>query len=82
MTLQQIHYAVTVAETGSINRAANELLVSQSCLSTAIHEIEREFRITIFIRSNRGVVVTTEGEEFPAMPDRCSNSTSSCRRST
>lgn len=64
MTLQQILYAVTVAETGSINRAANELLVSQSCLSTAIHEIEREFRITIFIRSNRGVVVTTEGEEF------------------
>lgn len=64
MTLQQILYAVTIAETGSINSAANKLYVSQSCLSSAIRDLEREFRISLFVRTNRGVIVTPDGEEF------------------
>ncbi|MBS7338161.1 MAG: LysR family transcriptional regulator [Thermoguttaceae bacterium] len=64
MTLQQALYAVTIAEKGSFNAAANELLVSQSCLSSAVRELEKEFHITLFIRTNRGVSLTGEGEVF------------------
>ena len=62
MTLQQLLYAVTIAEKGSVNKAASELYVSQSTLSSAIHDLEKETRTTIFTRTNRGVVVTADGK--------------------
>lgn len=64
MTLQQLKYVVKVAEKGSINEAAKELLISQPSLSSAIMELEKEVHLTIFIRNNRGVTVTNEGAEF------------------
>ena len=64
MTLQQIQYVVSVADTGSINRAAKELFISQSRLSGAVQELEQELGTTLFLRTNRGVRVTPEGEEF------------------
>lgn len=64
MTLTQLQYAVTIAETKSMNKAANDLYVSQPALSGAIKDLEEELSTQIFIRSNKGIVVTTEGEEF------------------
>lgn len=64
MTLQQLKYVVKVAEKGSINEAAKELLISQPSLSSAIMELEKEVHITIFIRNNRGISITNEGMEF------------------
>lgn len=64
MTLAQAIYAVKIAETKSMNKAAMELFVSQPALSGAIHDLEEELGCEIFIRSNRGIAVTTEGEEF------------------
>lgn len=64
MTLSQAIYAVKIAETKSMNKAATELFVSQPALSGAIHDLEEEIGCEIFIRSNRGIAVTTEGEEF------------------
>ena len=64
MTLTQLQYAVTIAETKSMNKAANELFVSQPALSGAIRDLEEELQIQLFIRTNKGIVVTTEGEEF------------------
>ena len=64
MTLMQLLYAVTIADTKSINKAAEKLFVSQPALSGAIKDLEDEIHINIFIRNNRGIVVTTEGEEF------------------
>ena len=64
MTLQQILYAITVAETGSMNKAAEKLIVSQPSLTSAIKELERYAGIQIFLRTSKGVVVTGEGEEF------------------
>jgi len=64
MTLQQLLYSVKIAETQSMNKAAAELFISQPALSNAIHELEEELDIEIFIRSQRGVIVTTEGENF------------------
>lgn len=64
MTLQQLKYVVKVAETGSINEAAKELYISQPSLSNAIAELEKEIRMTVFLRTNRGVIPTQDGEEF------------------
>ena len=66
MTLQQLRYLIAVAEYGSINAAANSLYASQSNLSTAIKDLESEFHITIFRRTNRGVSLTNEGHELLA----------------
>ena len=64
MTLQQLRYLIAIAEHGSINAAAQNLYVSQSNLSTAVKEVERELGITIFTRSNRGVTLTNDGTEL------------------
>ena len=64
MTLQQLQYAVTVASVGTITEAAERLYITQPSLTTAIRELEKEMNLTIFIRSNRGVAVSKEGEVF------------------
>lgn len=64
MTLQQFRYAVAVAKHKSINKAATELFISQPSLSNSIKELEKEIHTTIFVRTNRGIVITPEGEEF------------------
>ena len=64
MTLQQLKYAVTVAECGTISAAAEKLFISQPSLTAAIRELETEMGVTIFSRTNRGVIVSREGEEF------------------
>ena len=61
MTLLQMSYLLEIERCGSINRAAQHLFVSQSALSNAIAEVERELGITVFHRSNRGIALTDEG---------------------
>lgn len=64
MTLQQLKYAITVAETGTITEAANKLYISQPSLTNAIHELEKEMNIIIFNRTNKGINISKEGEDF------------------
>ena len=64
MTLQQLKYALTIAETGSMNKAAEQLYVSQPSLTASVQELEKETGILIFNRSGRGVTVTNDGAEF------------------
>ncbi|MBQ7944891.1 MAG: LysR family transcriptional regulator [Lachnospiraceae bacterium] len=64
MTLQQLRYVVTVAETGNITEAAKRLFVSQPSLTNAIRELEKEMQISIFVRTNKGVTVSNEGDLF------------------
>ena len=66
MTLQQLKYAVTVAETKNITEASRKVFISQPSLTAAIHELESEMGITIFSRTNKGVTITNEGDEFLA----------------
>ena len=63
MTLQQLKYITTVAEIGNITEAAEKLFISQPSLTNAIQVLENELNVNIFIRSNKGVTVTGEGEE-------------------
>ena len=64
MTLQQLHYAITISETGSINKAAEILYVAQPSLTASMQDLEKELGITIFHRSGRGVSLTNDGMEF------------------
>lgn len=64
MTLQQLHYIIGVSESGSLNKAAENLYVSQPSLTSAIKEVEKEFSISIFNRSSKGISLTQDGKEF------------------
>ena len=64
MTIQQLKYAVAVAEYGNVTTASQKVYISQPSLTVAIHELEKEIGISIFSRTNKGVVVTNEGDEF------------------
>lgn len=64
MTLAQLRYAITVAGVDSMSEAARILFISQPSLSSAIRELEDETGIELFRRTNRGISVTPEGEEF------------------
>lgn len=64
MTLQQLRYAVCIAEQKSMNKAAAQLFITQPTLSSTIKDLEEEIGIQLFMRSNRGVSITPQGEEF------------------
>ncbi len=64
MTLTQLNYLITIAEASSLNKAAEQLYVSQPSLTSAMKELEKELGITIFNRSGRGVTLTNDGTEF------------------
>jgi len=64
MTLQQIRYVISIAETGSLGRAAEALYVSQPSLSSAVKELEKELGFPLFHRTSKGVVLTAEGLRF------------------
>ncbi|MEG1801701.1 MAG: LysR family transcriptional regulator, partial [Oscillospiraceae bacterium] len=64
MTFSQLNYVLEVSRSGSINKAATRLFVSQSSLSNSIHELEKELDISIFTRSTRGIELSADGSEF------------------
>lgn len=64
MTLQQLKYVTTVAETGTITDAAAKLYISQPSLTSAIQQLEKEMNIVIFHRTNKGITSSREGEVF------------------
>ncbi|MBQ9061932.1 MAG: LysR family transcriptional regulator [Eubacterium sp.] len=64
MTLQQIHYALTIEECGSMNKASEKLFIVQPTLTNAMQELEHEVGFSIFLRSHKGVIPTPEGAEL------------------
>lgn len=66
MTLQQLRYVAMAAKMGTLTDAARELYISQPSLTKCIKELEREIGIQIFERTNKGIVLSKEGEEFLA----------------
>lgn len=59
-----LRYAVEIAKTMSISKAAENLYMGQPNLSRAIKELEKELNISIFNRTTKGISITPEGEEF------------------
>lgn len=64
MNILHVKYAVEVARLGSLNKAAEALMVAQPNVSRSIKELEADLGITIFQRSAKGMVLTPDGEEF------------------
>jgi DNA-binding transcriptional LysR family regulator len=64
MTLQQLKYVIEIVLCGSINEAARRLYMSQPSLSKAVKELEKELGIDIFIRTSKGITLSTDGAEF------------------
>lgn len=64
MTITQLRYVITIASSQSMNEASKQLFISQPSLSAAVKELEDEIGIELFLRSNRGITLTPEGEEF------------------
>ena len=64
MKIRDLEYFATVAETGSINRAAQRLYVSQPHLGKIIAKIEEDMDTHLLYRTTTGVSLTPEGEEF------------------
>ena len=64
ISLLQMRYAVEIANTGSISRAAKNLYMNQPNLSKSIKELENALEITLFVRTPKGVIPTEEGNIF------------------
>ena len=64
MNILHMKYAVEVAKVGSLNKAAETLLIAQPNISRAIKELEADLGITVFDRSSKGMFLTPEGEDF------------------
>ena len=64
MNILHVKYAVEVARLGSLNKAAEVLMIAQPNISRSIKELEADLGITIFNRSAKGMELTPEGEEF------------------
>lgn len=64
MNIQTLRYALTIAQTGSLNKAAKCLYISQSTLSRSLKELEEQIGISLFQRTNQGVKVTYAGQQF------------------
>jgi LysR family transcriptional regulator, hydrogen peroxide-inducible genes activator len=61
-TVQQLRYAVAVADARHFGRAAQACLVSQPALSAQIRELEARLRVQLFERTSRGVLITSAGK--------------------
>jgi DNA-binding transcriptional LysR family regulator len=64
MTLRQLQYVVAIAEKTTMSEAAESLFISQPSLSAAVKDLEAEMNITIFNRTNKGIGISKEGDEF------------------
>lgn len=64
MNTLHLNYVLEVERTRSISRAAENLFMAQPNLSKAIQELEKSLGITIFERTSKGVVPTSQGMEF------------------
>ena len=64
MNVEHLEYFVTVAQVGSINKAAHALFISQPHLGKILHDLEDEVGVILLQRTRHGVSVTPEGMEF------------------
>ena len=64
MNILHMKYAVEVARVGSLNKAAETLLIAAPNVSRSIKELEADIGISIFERTTKGMELTPEGEEF------------------
>jgi DNA-binding transcriptional LysR family regulator len=62
MDLRHARTFVTVAELGSVSKAALRLRIAQPALSRQISDLENELGFKLFHRAGRRLVLASEGE--------------------
>jgi DNA-binding transcriptional LysR family regulator len=62
VTLQQLTYFLAAVEHGSFSAAAHALYIAQPSLSEQIKRLENELGVTLFVRTNRRLVLTEAGQ--------------------
>ena len=64
MELKEFQYLITLADEGSVSKAADKLYMSQSSLSQALQQYESELGVKLFLRTSKGIHPTANGEVF------------------
>ncbi len=64
ISIQFLNYFLKICETRSMNKAAEQLYISQPALSLAMKKLENELHVVLFERSNHGVEITEAGERL------------------
>ena len=64
MNTKHLEYFITIAELGSLNKAAQTLFISQPQLGKIIRDLEDDMGVPLFTRTAHGMILTQEGEEF------------------
>ncbi|WP_226550533.1 LysR family transcriptional regulator [Celeribacter naphthalenivorans] len=64
MNLRQLKYFIATAELGQVSRAASELRISQSSITTAVRELEQDLDAILFVRTAHGMELTPPGREL------------------
>ncbi len=62
MELYQLRTFATVAKTGHLTKAAEQLATSQSAVSAQIKALEEEFDMPLFIRTAKGMLLNASGK--------------------
>ena len=61
MELSQIRYFLEVAESQHITKSARKLHIAQPALTQAIHRLQNDLGVPLFMQSGRGIVLTQYG---------------------
>lgn len=64
MDIESLKTFLVLSETKNFTRTANQIFVAQSTITNRISELEKELGVSLFVRNNRSVDLTPEGEHF------------------
>lgn len=78
VTLQQLAYFLSAVRTGSLSAAAEEHFIAQPSLSEQIRRLERQLEVTLFIRTNRNLIVTDAGKALVPHAERTIDAAQAC----
>ena len=70
MTFQQLQYILEVHRTGSVSKAASNLFISRSSVSSSITSLENELGYCIFVRTLQGLTPSEKGLLFLEYADK------------
>lgn len=66
MNFRHLKFFVATAESGQVSKAAAELSISQSAVTSAVKELEAELGTPLFLRTSTGMEMTEAGRDFLA----------------
>lgn len=73
MKIEHLYYFLVIANTKSINKAANKLFLSQQHLSRIIHTLEEDLHIQLLYRTSTGIELTEKGNVFLQFAEKIVN---------